>query len=328
MLFHEVSSGGGEAQQEVVSIVRAEAPALDFVHFFVEAGGAASLNKDGEIQSQAGFRSLNEDYASKDQGDPSLAAFALKIFGKTLQVDRGYGKRLGLRGGEDQALAIGSEMGRQRRRFARNLGRNLNRFILNGSTAVSTKQFNGIRRAVAAQQPASQTLALLGDNGLQVLTGTDNAAKKSQQAFVEALNELIASVAGGAQMLQMHTRVINRLSTIARDNVSTTVNEFGRKIKTFSDVPLIPAGYDYDGSELLPFSETVGTSDDCSTIVAMRSEEAAYWSFMTTPGGLTVYDAQLVGNFWEQTIEMQLDSGEPFNNRSLAVLPGVRVPLG
>jgi len=325
MLFHEVSSGGGDAQQEVVKIIRKEAPALEFVHFFVEPGGAASLNKDGEIQSQAGFRAINTDYAQKDQGNPSLASFALKIFGRTLQVDRGYGRRLGLRGGEDEAIAIGAEMGRQRRRFARNLGRNLNEFILTGSTAVSALQFNGIRRAVATQQPASQTLDVLGDNGLQVLTGNDNTAKKSQQAFVEALNELISSVAGGAQMLQMNSKVINRLSTIARDNVSSTTDEFGRKIKTFNDVPLVPAGFRYDGTELLPLTETVGTSTDCTTVVAMRSEEAAYWSFMTTPGGLYVYDAQLVGNFWEQTVEFQLDSGEPLNSRSLAVLPGVRL---
>ena len=325
MLFHEISSGGGDAQQECVEIIRKEAPLLDHIHFFVEPGGSATMSKDGEIQSQAGFRALNADYSGKDQGNPDFAAFALKIFGKTLTVDRALGKRLGLRGGSDTALAVGSELGRQRRRFARNLGRNLNEFFLDGSSAVSTLQFNGLRRAAAAQQPAAQTLDVLGANGLQVLTGNDNAAKKSQQKFVEALNNLISAVAGGAQALQMNSGVLSRLSTIARDNVSTTTTEFGRRIKTFNDVPLIPAGYKYDGTELLPLTETVGTSTDCTTVCALRSEEAAYWSFMTTPGGLDVYEPVLVGNFWEQTIELQLDSGEPFNKRSLALLPGVRL---
>lgn len=325
MLFHEVSSGGGDAQQECVEIIRKEAPLLDHIHFFVEPGGSAVMNKDGEIQSQAGFRQLNTDYTEKDQGDPDYADFALKIFGKTLKVDRAYTKRQGLRGGSDTAIAVGSELGRQRRRFARNLGRNLNEYFLTGSTAVSNLQFNGLRRAVLVQQPETQTLDVLGENGLQVLSGNDNTAKKSQQKFVEALNSLISAVAGGAQVLQMNSNVINRLSTIARDNVSTTTNEFGRKIKTFNDVPLIPAGYKYDGTELLPLTETLGTSTDCTTVCALRSEEAAYWSFMTTPEGLSVYDPVLVGNFYEQTVEFQLDSGEPFNNRSLAVLPGVRL---
>ncbi|MCE1274898.1 MAG: hypothetical protein LWW75_10335, partial [Chlorobiales bacterium] len=204
MLFHEVSSGGSEAANEVVKLVRQEAPVLEHLHFFVEAGGAASLRKDSDMQSQAGFRALNNDYSSKDQGDPAYAAFALKIFGKTLQVDRAYERRGAVRGGAD---AVASEMGRQRRAFARNLGRNLNQYLIAGDHSVSALQFNGLRKTVAGMA-AAQTLDILGANGLQVITGIDNSAKKAQQAFVEALNVLITSVAGGAQCLMMNPKVI------------------------------------------------------------------------------------------------------------------------
>jgi hypothetical protein len=321
MLFHEVSSGGSEAASEVVGLVRTEAPILEHVHFFVEPGGSAVLDKDANIASSAGFRALNSDYSTKDQGDPAYASFALKIFGKTLKVDRAYERRGLTRGGSD---AIASQLTRQRRAFARNLGRNLNRYMITGSSEVSALQFNGVLKAVDGLAD-SQTLDALGENGTQILTGNTDAAKKSQQKFVEALGFLIASVAGGASVLLMNSKLIARLSTIARDNVSTTVDEFGRTIKTFDGVPIVPVGYDYDSTELLPFSATVGTSTDCSTVCALRSEEAAYWSFMTTPGGLWVSEVQLVGNFYEQTVEFQLDSGEPFNARSLAILPGVRL---
>jgi hypothetical protein len=321
MLLKEVSSGGSESANMVVDMVLAEAPLLRFMHFFVEPGGAASLRKDADVNAQAGFRALNEDYVTSAQGDPALAAFALKIFGKTLKVDRAYERRGVVKGGADPVV---SELMRQLRAFARTLGKNLQEYLVTGDTAVSVKQFNGLKKTVAGLAE-TQTLTEMGENGMQILTGTTDAAKKSQQAFVEALNTLISSVSGGAQCVVLNSRVISRLSTIAKDNVSTTKDEFGRQITMFNDVPIVHAGYKYDGSEILPLSETKGTSTDCTTAYALRTEEAAYWSFMTTPGGLSVYDAQLVGNFYEQTVELQLDSGEPFNPRSIACLPGIRI---
>lgn len=324
MLLHEISSGGGPEQAEVVQIVRQEAPLVDHLHFFTYPGRSHDLSADDDITTDAEFRSLGDDYTVVDDYEPAEVSFSLKIMGKDLTVDQAYLDGIGLPGGSDPAQAVGSALGVQRRRFARNLGRNLNNYFINGSTATSAKQFEGMRRAIATQQPASQTLTALGDNGLEVVMGNDNTAKKAQQKFLEALQALISAVSGGAQVLVMNSLIIGRLTTIAKEQCSTTIDQFGRLIKSFNGVPLIPAGYSKTGSELLPFTETVGTSTSkCSTILAMRSEEMAYWSFKTTPSGIKVYDPIRVGNKYTQTVELQLDSGEPFNSRSLAALPGV-----
>ena len=45
---------------------------------------------------------------------------------------------------------------------------------------------------------------------------------------------------------------------------------------------------------------------------------------MTTRNGMKVYDMVMNGNFYELTIELQADS-QVLNNRSIAVLPGVRL---
>ncbi|NMW18048.1 MAG: hypothetical protein HKK66_03280 [Chlorobiaceae bacterium] len=313
MYLHQIS-GGDEVTRMVVEEVRRNAPLLDVIQFFVEPGGAASLRKDADINTAAAFRAIGSDYGTNDVA-PVYAAFALKIFGKTLRVDRAF---------EDRGSDIPSEFKRQLKAFARTLGKNLQTYLLTGDHTVSALQFDGMKKAIAGLN-ATQTLTNLGDNGLQIVAGTDNTAKKSHQQFIEALNDLIAAIDGGASALVFNSKIWSRLSTVARDNVSTTTDEFGRQIDHFNGVPIIPAGFKYDGSDNLPLTETKGTSSDTTTIYALRSEEAAYWSLMTTRSGLKVYDMKLVGNFYEQTIELQADSGEAFNGRALACLPGVRL---
>jgi hypothetical protein len=313
-MFLQQISAGDEVTRMVVEEVRKNAPLLAFLHFFVEPGGAASLRKDADINTAAAFRAIGSDYATNDVA-PAYAAFALKVFGKTLRVDRAY---------EERASDIPSEFARQLRAFARTLGKNLQTYLITGDHTSSALQFDGMKKAIAGLA-AAQSLSNMGAAGMQIITGNTDAAKKSHQALVEALNDLIAAVDGGASCLIMNAKVWSRLSTIARDNVSTTVDEFGRQVFQFNGVPIIHAGYKYDGSDNLPLSETLTTSSDCTTIYALRSEEAAYWSLMTTRSGLKVYDMKLVGNFYEQTVELQADSGEPFNARSLACLPGVRL---
>jgi hypothetical protein len=313
MLLQQIS-GSDTVTRMVIDEVRKNAPLLDYIHFFTEPGGAASLRKDADVNTAAAFRAVGSDYTPV-VGAPAYAAFALKVLGKTLRVDRAY---------EDRGSDIPSEFNRQLKAFARTLGKNLQTWLLTGDHTSAATQFDGIKKTIAGLA-AGQSLSNMGATGTLILTGNTDAAKKSQQALVEALNELIASVDGGAQVLVMNAKVWSRLSTIARDNVSTTVNEFGVPIFQFNGVPIIHAGYTYAGVDNLPLTETLSTSTDCTTIYALRSEEAAFWSFMTTRSGLKVYPISLVGNFYEQTVELQADSGEPFSSRALACLPGVRL---
>lgn len=313
MYLHQIS-GGDEVTTAVVGEVRKNSSLVDKIHFFYEPGGTAKKRKDADVNSAGEFRSIGEDF-NKITGAPEYADFALKIFGKTLKLDRAYEER----GGD-----IPSEFRRQLLAFGRVLGINLQTYFFTGNSATDAEQFNGLKKVISLMD-ATQTLTDLGDNGMQIVAGTDNTAKKSHQAFVEAINNLIASVAGGASWLAMNGKIWSRLSTIARDNVSTTVDEFGRPVFFFNGVPIIHAGFKYDGTEILPLSETKGTSTDCTTIYAGRSEEAAFWSFMTTKNGLKVYPIVQNGNFFEQTVELQLDSGAPFNKRALACLPGARI---
>lgn len=319
MLLHEI--GGGSANKAVVvQEMRKYAELLNHIHFFTYFGGGGSFAKDADVNAQGSFRAIGSDYGSKVTAAPSPASFTLKIFGKEVQTDRAYERQGIVPGGAD----IGTQVVRSLKGFARTLGRNLQYYLINGDSSVTATEFNGIKKVVSGMD-ATQTLTLTGDNGLQILAGTDNTAKTSQQKFVEFLRELIANVEGGPSFLLMNERLISRMATIARDNVSTTVNEFGMPIKYFDEIPLVPGGYKYDGSFNMPLSETKGTSTDCTTVYAVRSEEMAYWSLMTTPNGVWVSDPRETDNFIRTTVELQADSGAPFNKRAIACLPGVRI---
>ena len=323
MLLKQYAANGGPEQREVIQLIEANCPLLPYLQFFTYPSRSHNLSADGDIATEAQFRNLGDDYTVKDDYSPVEVAFALKIFGKDLTVDQAYLEGEGLPGGTDPAQAVGAALGVQRRRFARNLGKNLSYYLIDGNSSVDTKQFNGLRQLVSGL-PATQTLDYFGESGLQVLDGNDNTAKKSQQKLVRGLRKLIRSVGGGAQCIVMADEGISMLTTIADEAVQVTTDEFGRQITTFDRIPLVSAGFKPDGSDILGFDETLGTSEDCTSVYAFRSEEMAYLSFKTTPGGVRVYDPVHVGNKYEQKVELQVDSG-CFNNKSIAVLPGFRI---
>ena len=312
-LIYDVSASD-ELSRLVLDNMRVSAPLLNHVHFFYKPGTSAKVRKDASVDTQAAFRVLGTDYAAPVVVTPVFADYALNPLGKAMRLDRGY---------EEAGGDIPSEFKRQLAAFGETLGRNINEWLITGDSALSPVQFNGLKKTVAGLG-ASQTLTSMGTNGMQVIAGISDAAVSSQQKFKEALQELIASVAYGAQCLVMNSKVWSRLSSFAASECSSTIDQFGNRIVSFNGIPVVHAGFKYDGSEVLPQTETKGTSTDCSSIYAFRSGEQTHFSMMTTQNGLKVYPMTMVGNFYEQVVELLTDS-QSLNARSVAVLPGVRL---
>lgn len=177
---------------------------------------------------------------------------ALKIFGGLVQVDRAHERR-----GAD----IGSVRATELMNFVKNLAKNFNDKFFNG--VISATSFNGLK----AIMPAGQKFVPLND-GFQVLAGSDNTARKSQQAFLEYIHYLISLLDGGAGALFMNGSVIARLTTIAEGHIERTPNEFGVLIPSFDGVPLINPGYNASGGEILPANEVCGNNSATTSIYA------------------------------------------------------------
>lgn len=320
MLIEQVSNTSSANAKLAVTEFRRNFPLAPYLHFFVEAGGGASLNHDSNLTSEGEFRLIDNAYAAKKTASDATTDFLLKIFGKQVRADGARARRGVLPGGSDP---VATALVRNLKSFAGNLGKEFMGYIIAGDKTADAKQFNGLKKLVAGL-PSTQTLDSFGANGMQVLDGNSDTAVKSQQKFIKALRKLIRSVGGGASCIVMAEEAVSILTTIADTSVQVTEDEFGRQITKFDRIPIVGGGYTPAGAENLPFSETLGTSDDCSTIYAFRSEEMAYLSMMTTPSGLYVGEPVANDIFSEILVELQCDSG-CFNDRSIACLPGLRV---
>jgi len=306
MKLGQISSSDAVTAQ-VVAAAASRATVLEFAEFYKMIGNA-DYKKKAATATGGQFRALDNDYADNKVA-PEYATPALKILGDKVQVDQAYERR---------GLDVASERARQLLSFARNLGKQFQNYFFNGDTAVSANQFNGLKKIM----PGGQVITA-STNGLDVVTGNDNTAKKAQQAFLEALNLLIRTIDGGAQVLFMNGYVLSRLTTIARGFITYQPNEFGVLLPFYNGIPLRDSGFDKTGALIIPNDETCGTGTTCTSIYAARFGEGDDLSLATNIG-IEVKDKGLVGVNYEHSVEFDTDL-VLLNNKSVAQLKGVIV---
>ena len=174
--------------------------------------------------------------------------------------------------------------------------------FVNGDTSVDAKSFDGIDKLCDAGQTAT-----MGTNG-----ATLTLAK---------LDEVIDLVKGGKpDVLLMSKRTRRTLNNLARTSggfLEADRNEFGQMVQFYDGIPVGICDFISD-------AKTVGTSNDCSTVYAVRLGEGAL-AGLTSPGGLQVErvgsletkDATRTRVKWYCAIAV-------FNTLRLAKLSGVR----
>ena len=298
-------SAGDELTQLVVKKMTERANVLLFAEFYSIFGNAEYARKSATA-SGGKFRALDSDY-----GDniitPTFASPALKILGDHVQVDQAHERR-----GYD----IGSVRASELLNFAANLGRQFQNYFFNGNIASSSEEFDGIKKLVPAFQKITAAT-----NGLSVDLGNSDTAKGRQQKFLELLDTLIGSIDGGAQVIFMDSKTLARLTSIAREFITTQVNLFGQPIKYFNDIPVLASGYDNNGSRVIPHDEVTGSAATCTSIYAVRFGERSDISIATNCG-VEVRDLGLVGPFY--THKAELDAAPVvLNDKSVARLEGI-----
>ena len=174
--------------------------------------------------------------------------------------------------------------------------------FVNGDTSVDAKSFDGIDKLCDAGQTAT-----MGTNG-----ATLTLAK---------LDEVIDLVKGGKpDVLLMSKRTRRTLNNLARTSggfLEADRNEFGQMVQFYDGIPVGICDFISD-------AKTVGTSNDCSTVYAVRLGEGAL-AGLTSPGGLQVErvgsletkDATRTRVKWYVSLAL-------FNTLKLAKLIGVR----
>jgi len=303
-LINEISAQD-MVTQEVVRAMVSRATVLEFAQFYAMTGNADYARK-AATASGGQFRALNSDYPA-NQVNPQFANPTLKILGDKVEVDRAHERR-----GNDISSVRAAELVN----FAMNLGRQFQNYFFNGDSGTNANEFDGIKVLV----PASQKITAAA-NGLSVNLGNSDAARQSQQQFLELIDTLIETVDGGAEVLFMDSKTLSRLTTVAREFIQYEEGNFGRKIPFYNGVPIRPAGYDKNGNRIIGHNEIVGTATNTTSIYAVRFGERADLTVATNVG-VEVKDLGLVGVHYTHSVE--LDAALALlNDKAVARLEGI-----
>jgi hypothetical protein len=283
----QVSDSNPALRVVALNEMRSASQIFEYAEFYSFAGNA---DKPKKAATEAGGsqRAVGNDYTPV-AGAPDTADVALAILGDKIQTDIAYERRGG---------SVDSERVRELQSFSRGLGRYFMYQLINGTGL--NNQIAGLKALIASGQTTA-----LDTNGLQVVLGNSADAKAVQQAFIEALDSLIASVGQGAVLI-MPPKLISRLSAIAREyiKVDSVDGVFGA-VTSYNGIPIVNAGYSKDKvTPVIPFTEACGTTlTGCGSIYCVKFGEKEDVTIGTNVG-LQVRDLGLVGTQYTTMVEM------------------------
>lgn len=197
------------------------------------------------------FRAVNAGY-SESTGTFTSATEGLSILGGDADVDRFL--QLTRSDVIDQ-VATQTEM------KARSVAHKFNDTFVNGNTGVDANSFNGLKTRLTGGQVVS-----MGTNGAQI--NTDNTTR---HFFLDRLDDLLAAVPN-VDVLLTNRQVLSRYRSAARQLTigQQTVDNLGRTVDIYNGIPIVDVGNKADGTQIIPATETQGTSTDASSIYAVH----------------------------------------------------------
>ena len=250
---------------------------LDRIPFMTIQGNAYSYNEEATLPGVA-FRAVNGSYA-ESTGTVNQKSESLVITGGDADVDNFIIKT---RGDLNDQRAVQTAM------KVKALSYQFQNTFFNGDTAVDALSFDGLKKRLTGAQ-----VITAGTNGASILT--DNT---SIHAFFNKLDELVASVSGldgGNGALYANASIIGKIKSAARminADVFVEQDVNGKRQVVWNGIPILDAGATAAGVNVLPQTETQGTSTAASSIYAVKFGQSEGDQAVTglTNGGVQVYD--------------------------------------
>lgn len=293
-------------------------PILQDVEFMPKPGSSPYLRdaREGTVLASY-FRSLNENNTATPP-TPAYSAIPKKIVSFDAKVDVVI---------EDRNELPEAELALQTRLEAIEAGWALQYKIFFGDDGVNAEEFDGLDTLVHADWDLSLADAAFGSNadGHLIELGSDNSAVLSQQKAIEYLLTFMSMVRGGASHIYMPEALKIRLLTVAKNlgYYRQSKDELGNSIDIINDTVIRGAGRQKDGTEVLGFSEIVGTSEDCAAIYGVRWGDGIDLYAITSVGVKGRFAGQS-GNFITNNINMDMAFHRQ-NNTALVKLTGWRI---
>jgi hypothetical protein len=253
-------------------------PILDRIPFMNIEGNAFSYNEEASLPNVE-FRNVNEAY-SESTGTVNQKTETLKILGGDADVDRFI---------QQTRSNINDQRAEQTVLKTKALSYKFQDAFFNGDTQVDAKGFDGLRKRLVGSQVLEA-----GTNGLPIV-GESN---KDIHAFLDQLDNLLAAVPGingqnGA--IYANAAVIRKIGSALRHVSLDTVLEediAGKRTIQWNGIPILEAGQNPNGSQILDSTETQGTATNTTSVYAVKfgSSEGDQAVTGLTNGGIAVQD--------------------------------------
>lgn len=261
-------------QRGVIETFVQESPILDRIPFLTIEGNAYAYNEEASLPGVA-FRSVNEAY-TESTGTVNQKSESLVILGGDADVDKFLVRT---RGNLNDQRAV------QTRMKVKAASYKFQDTFFNGDVAVDPKSFDGLKKRLTGAQVIDAAT-----NGMGPVAGAHD--------FFDLLDALVAQVDGlngsnGA--IYANRAVIAKIKSSARrlGGVEMVREALTQKmIATFNGIPLLDPGQTTAGVDILPRTETQGSSSAASSIYAVKFGQDEGDKAVTglTNGGVQAYD--------------------------------------
>jgi len=247
-----------------------------------------------------GFRGVNEAYA-ESTGIINPQSEALKIFGGDVDIDLALEA---MQGPDIRTAQVAMKVKAARLK--------LEKTLIKGDSTANVNEFDGLQ----ARIPSGSS---------QLITNAANGGGLSLAALDELIDAIDETV--GSPVLVMNRALRRRLSAAARvasavGNLQFTQDALGRQQYSYNGIPIIDIDHDETGTDILPFSETQGSSSAASSIYCVAA--GVNGATLITNGGIAVRDLGEIPTKPVRRIRVEAYLGMAvFHPRAIARLAGV-----
>jgi hypothetical protein len=266
-----------DLQRGVIETIIEGAPLLQLLPFHTVTGNAYAYVQEKTLPG-ADFRGVNEGY-TESTGEDEKITETLAILGGDADVDRFI---VQTNPGE-----VANQRAEQTRLKSKAVRMQFQDAFINGDTSSNAKAFNGLKKRLTGSSTQEISAAT---NGLPII-GTSDA---DRHAFLDKLDQLIAAVPGGPDILLTNAAILGAFKSAARRLTiyDETKDAFGKPVTTYQGIPVVDVGNKGNGSAIIPQTETQGSSSVTGSIYAVRFGRTPEERGVTglTNGGVQVYD--------------------------------------
>ena len=262
-----------DLQAGVVEMFTQESVILDRLNYITINGNAYAYNRESVLPGVA-FRAVGAAYV-ESTGIVVTATETLKILGGDADVDRFI---------EQTMSNLYGQRAVQTRLKVKALSMEFQNSFFNGDSGVDANSFDGLKKRLTGTQVITPAA-----NGIPVV-GTGTTAELN--TFFDQLDLAISRVAN-PQVIYANAATRTRILSALRRVNQYVVPTGPKQEMTYNGIPIVDPGTKSDGTTMiLPQTETVGTSTDCTSIyvVGFSGNEATPGVAGLTNGGVSVRD--------------------------------------